>query len=275
MTPVSVDAHNPGPMTGDGNHTWWIDGRVPTLVDAGTGDPRHLAAVEERAEAGRLALVLVTHAHGDHMSGAPALAARWPDARFAKVPWPERDDRYAVACEQLADGTIVSAGDGTLQTVHTPGHSPDHACFWHAPTRTLFCGDLLIEGQTVVIPATRGGRLSDYLRSLERIVSLDPARAFPAHGPVIERPAELARAYLAHRARRERQVREALAGGAGTASAIAARIYEHLSDTLRLVAEESVLAHLVKLEEEGHAIRRPASSGEDPPLFMAVESAVE
>jgi len=261
-------------MTGSGNHTWWLGGRVPALVDAGTGDPRHLAALDERVrEEGRLASVLVTHAHGDHVSGAPAIAARWPDTTFTKIPWPERDARQAVGFEPLADGDTIDAGDGRLQVVHTPGHSPDHACFWHAESGSLFCGDLLIEGRTVVIPATKGGRLSDYLRSLERVVALAPALAFPAHGPVIERPVELARAYLAHRRRRERQVLGALADGAGTATAIAARIYDTLPDTLRRVAEESVLAHLLKLEEDGRAGR--AEGDTDTAVFVAVESSPE
>jgi glyoxylase-like metal-dependent hydrolase (beta-lactamase superfamily II) len=169
---------------------------------------------------------------------------------------------------------MVPAGDVELEVVHTPGHSPDHACLWHAESRTLFCGDLLIDGRTVVIPASRGGSLTDYLRSLQRIAALSPLRAFPAHGPVIEQPVELARTYLLHRARRERQVAEALAGGAGTPAEIAARIYENLPDELRAVAEESVLAHLVRLEDEGRA-RRIAADGDAPPAFEAVQSAAD
>jgi glyoxylase-like metal-dependent hydrolase (beta-lactamase superfamily II) len=220
-------------------------------------------------------LVLITHAHGDHMSGAAAIAARWPSVRFAKVPWPERDRRFDVACRALGDGDVVEAGDGALDVLHTPGHSPDHACYWEPRSRALFCGDLLIEGQTVVIPASRGGRLRDYLRSLERVVELAPACAYPAHGPVIERPAELAIRYLQHRARRERQVAAALASGAGTPAEIAARIYAGLSDELRGVAEESVLAHLVKLEDDGRARRVAGVPPDAAPAFEAVESATE
>ena len=50
--------------------------------------------------------------------------------------------------------------------LHTPGHAPDHICLWHAESRTLFGGDLLIEGSTVVVPGTRGGDLIAYLDSL-------------------------------------------------------------------------------------------------------------
>jgi ribonuclease/clavin/mitogillin len=275
VTPIALDAHNPGPMTGTGNHTWCIQGRVPTLVDAGTGDPRHLAAVEQAfATSDGPAAVIITHAHGDHMSGGPALAARFPRARFAKIPWPERDPRYPVAFDRLADGQRVEAGDGVLEVLHTPGHAPDHLCLWHAESRSLFCGDLMIDGRTVVIPASHGGSLGDYLRSLERIVALEPRRAYPAHGPVIESPVDLARTYLQHRARRERQVVGALADGAGSPAAIAARIYASLPDELRGMAEESVLAHLVKLEGEGRA-RRLDPEGGAAPVFQAVESPAE
>ena len=81
----------------------------------------------------------------------------------------------------------------------------------------MFGGDLLIAGGTVVIPASRGGRLSDYLRSLQRVLALDPARVLPAHGQDIERPADLIRSNLAHRLRRETQVLEALVARPGHA----------------------------------------------------------
>ena len=47
--------------------------------------------------------------------------------------------------------------------MHTPGHSPDHVVFWHAESGTVFTGDLLVQGSTVVIPASHGGSLTAYL----------------------------------------------------------------------------------------------------------------
>ena len=49
LKPIPIHAFNPGPYTGDGNWTWLIPGRVPTLIDAGTGEPRHLEALERGA----------------------------------------------------------------------------------------------------------------------------------------------------------------------------------------------------------------------------------
>jgi ribonuclease/clavin/mitogillin len=210
--------------------------------------------------------VLVTHAHSDHVSGAPAIHARWPAAQFKKYPWPSktgnrepgagnRTGDSEIAWTWLEDGSIVETDEGPLQVLHTPGHSPDHLTFWHAGSRTLFVGDMLVQGSTVVIPATHGGSLAAYLRSLERMLQLNPARALPAHGPVIDDPAALIHKYVEHRAQREGQVLDALAPGGSTVESITAEIYPSLVDALVPMARESVLAHLQKLESERRVSR--------------------
>ena len=80
----------------------------------------------------------------------------------------------------------MEAGDGALRVLHTPGHAPDHVCFLDEADGTLFCGDLLIQGGTVVVPGSYGGSLTDYLASLARVRELRPARVLPAHGPEID-----------------------------------------------------------------------------------------
>jgi len=251
---IPVHAFNPGPMTGDGNTTWLIPGHVPTLIDAGTGEPAHLDALERALGGARLAQVLVTHSHIDHASGAAAIAERMPHVRFLKMPWPEQDAAWRVHWRPLTDGEVIAAGDSALATIHTPGHSPDHLCFWHQDSRQLFCGDLAWKGSTVVIPPSHGGDVAAYLASLERVANLDPRVMLPAHGPVIDRPLELLREYIAHRAMREEQVLAALRSGLTSPDEMVARIYPTLAAALVPVARESVLAHLVKLEREGRAV---------------------
>ena len=253
--PVPIHAFNPGPITGDGNWTWLIAGRVTTLIDAGAGDSRHLDAVEQALAGGTLAQVLVTHAHVDHASGAPALAERFGSPSFRKMPWPARDATWPVAWLPLADGDLVHAGDTTLTVVHTPGHSPDHLCFWHEDTRTLFCGDLAAQGTTIWIPARLQGDLADYLASLERVLALEPARLLPAHGPPIDDPPRLLRGYIDHRREREEQVVAALRAGDSTADEIVSRVYQGLKASMVPLAAESITAHLIKLERDGRARR--------------------
>ena len=252
MKPVLLHAANPGPMTGGGNWTYLIGGTHPVLIDAGVGNASHLDAIAKAAPPGP-SHVVVTHAHSDHVTGAPAIHRRWPAALFSKHPWPERDPQVPWA--RLEDGSVVRTDEGELTVLHTPGHAPDHVTLWHAESRTLFVGDMLVQGSTVVIPASLGGSLADYLRSLERMFELNPARALPAHGPVIDDPLSLIRHYIEHRAQREQQILDALRAETSTVESITAKIYPAVMSALLAMARESVLAHLIKLESEGRASR--------------------
>ena len=251
---IPLHAANPGPLTGSGNWTYFFPGRHPVLVDAGTGQPAHLDAIGASRASGP-GQVLVSHAHGDHASGVGALGARWPETTFAKYPWPERDAKYAVPWQSLSDGDMIPAGDSELQVVHTPGHAPDHLAFWHQASHTLLSADLVVAGTTVVILASGGGSMVQYLHSLRRVLALAPVRLLPAHGPAIDDPEAIIRRYLEHRHQRERQVLSALEAGFHTVDAIVARIYLGLAEPLVPMARESVLAHLIKLADEGLATR--------------------
>jgi len=248
-----VPGANPGPYTGAGNNTYVISGEIPTLVDAATGEAAHLTALADALPSTRLAQVLVTHAHPDHADGCDPIAERWPDTVFRKMPWPERDRLQSVECVSIEDGDRIPAGDGTLLAVHTPGHAPDHLCFLDETTGTLFSADLVVRGSSVVIPASRGGSLAQYLASLRRVLALAPKRMLPAHGQAIDDPAMVLNQHLEHRQRREDQIVAGLRAGDRRPDTIVDRLYDGLDPGLKRLAQESVLAHLVKLEEEGRA----------------------
>jgi glyoxylase-like metal-dependent hydrolase (beta-lactamase superfamily II) len=235
-----LPAGNPSLWTGPtGTNTYLLPGRVRTLIDAGVGEPSHLAALEAALDGRPLDQVLLTHSHVDHASGVPAVLARWPAARVRP------------ASEPFEDGTQIAAGDGTLTVVRTPGHAPDHVCFVDVATREVYCGDLARTGGTIVIPASRGGDLREYLSSLRRIRELRPRRLLPGHGPAIEEPERVIDEYFAHRALRESQVIEALRRGLLTPAEMVDEVYGKLPGMLAAAAADSLLAHLKKLEAEG------------------------
>lgn len=254
FSPIRIDARNPGPMTGTGNGTYLLAraGGAALLVDAGVGHPDHIAQLREELERldSTLETVAVTHWHGDHASGAPAIARAFAPARFTKYPHIE-DAAVDVTWQPLGDGAELQAGDETLIAVHTPGHAPDHLCFWHERSRTLFAGDLVVQGGTVMIHWSRGGDLAEYLQSLEKVLRLNPERLLPAHGAPIDNPATLLRMYIDHRLLRERQVLAALHNGYDTVSAITESIYHGLAAALMPAAHETVRAHLEKLKTDG------------------------
>jgi glyoxylase-like metal-dependent hydrolase (beta-lactamase superfamily II) len=250
-----VLAPNPGVYTLEGTNTWVV-GRDPSIViDPGPDLPEHLAAVAR--EAGRVGAVLVTHDHPDHAPGAVSFAELVGASVYA----------YRLAgAETLRAGQRVRAGALDLTAIHTPGHTSDHVAFFESGTRALFTGDAVIgRGTTFIDPPD--GDLVRYLRSLERMRELDPRTIYPGHGPVILRAQERILEYLAHREERETQVLAALADGPRTITEMVEVIYADHPKDVHPLAARSVLAHILKLADEGRAER--TGKADDGPWIAA------
>jgi glyoxylase-like metal-dependent hydrolase (beta-lactamase superfamily II) len=259
VSPIVLDACNPGPMTGAGNHTYLLASTgAAVLIDAGVGQPEHLAALERALHetSSLLHSVLVTHGHPDHATGVPAITNAYPEATVAKYMGHGEEATAGIKWRPLGDGEEVGFGETTLMAVYTPGHSPDHLAFWHEPTRVLYTGDLVIAGGSVMIDVSHGGNLSEYLASLQRVLDLEPRQLFPAHGPRVDDPPALVQSYIEHRRKRERQMIAAIETGHRTVETIAESIYDGLEPRLMPAARENVRAHLEKLAAEGVAVDR-------------------
>ena len=273
MKVTLVPGFNPGPYTGSGNNTYLIhdrSGRVATLIDAATGKSGHLKTLRKVIGSAQLARVLVTHAHSDHVAGVPAIAAEWPNAEFAKMPWPARDAEYPIVWRSLAEGDEVPAADSALQVLHTPGHAPDHLCFYSEQEDILFSGDLLVRGSTVVIPGSLQGNLAQYLSSLSRIRDLKPARVLPAHGEEITDVVALIDYYIDHRSQRDDEILAVLGAGASTCAEVVDQVYRGLAKELKFAASDSVFAHLIKLEADGRVRRNSDNADHNDGLWERV-----
>lgn len=238
-TPRMILAPNASPMTLNGTNTYLVGRRTAAIIDPGSADPLHLAALAAAVESADRVVVVVTHDHPDHSAGAAELAGRTGDR--------------TVSGEQ-ADGTRIETDDGELVVVHTPGHTPDHVALHWPAGSAVFCGDLMMGGLDTAVVAPPEGNLRAYLASLERVRELAPEIIYPAHGPAITRPLEAIDRYIRHRHDRLDQIRRARSAGVRGGEALFAAVYgAKVPEPLREVARAALDAYVDYLDSNGDA----------------------
>jgi glyoxylase-like metal-dependent hydrolase (beta-lactamase superfamily II) len=142
-----------------------------------------------------------------------------------------------------------------LQAIHTPGHASNHVCFLLETAGLLFTGDHLMSGSTVII-IPPDGSMRAYLDSLRQLRELPLTALAPGHGVVMaDALAEIDRV-IGHRLAREARLALALERrGAATLDDVLAEVYQDVPAFMHTYARYSLLAHALKLEEEGRARR--------------------
>lgn len=239
-------APNPGIMTGPGTNTYLVGIDEIAVIDPGPADDEHLDAIAG-CGGDRIRWILLTHTHEDHSPGAAGLKERTGADVLA---FEERDD--LVVDTVIADGHQVEATEFRLTAVHTPGHASNHLCYKLEEEHTLFSGDHVMSGSTVVIRPPDGD-MATYLASLERVKGLRLRKIAPGHGHLIEDPQAVLDHYLAHRAEREAAILDALRGeGTASIDRLVEVVYTDVDAERHPIARHTVHAHLRKLADEGH-----------------------
>ncbi len=123
--------------------------------------------------------VLETHGHWDHIQAVPQVR----EAGYS-VHVTQQDAHMLESYDEiLEDDSIVSVGRLTLETIHTPGHTPGSMCFKVKDRPILFSGDTLFPGGP---GATQyeGGDFTAIINSIDRrLFTLSPETiVLPGHG---------------------------------------------------------------------------------------------
>lgn len=261
---VRVTAPNAGPYTFKGTNSLLIGERSVAVLDPGPDDKSHLAALFDAIAGRKVEAIVLTHTHLDHSALVPKLKAAtgapvWSGgkhrlsrrARLFEFNAVGRDSDWRLVPDRvLADRETFVAGGIPLEVVTTPGHCANHLAFGILGTPWLLTGDHIM-GWNSSLVSVPDGSMAEYLASLEKVIGLSYGRYVPAHGGVIEQGPDYARALLAHRQERNRQVIEAVDHGARKVRDLLQPIYPDLAPALHGAALMTLSAHAEYLADRG------------------------
>ncbi len=143
--------------------------------------------------------IVATHAHIDHVggieelhraTGAPVLMHREDLPLYenlaAQAEWLGVETPGKIEVEQfLKEGDRLQFGGLSLQTLHTPGHSPGSiSLYLDGSEARLLSGDTLFQG-SIGRTDLWGGNLRQILASIHGVLMKfpDATPVFPGHGP--------------------------------------------------------------------------------------------
>jgi glyoxylase-like metal-dependent hydrolase (beta-lactamase superfamily II) len=167
---------------------WDDEAEGCVVIDPGYEPERVRAACEGR----RIAAILLTHGHFDHIGGVKALAQDGAEIVIHKGDAPMLQDPalnaswlvgdhvvapQATTC--VAEGQEITFAGVTFRVLHTPGHTPGCVCYQTGDW--LFTGDTLFHmgyGRTD-LPGGSMRQIADSLRRLQPLAQ--QYEIFPGH----------------------------------------------------------------------------------------------
>lgn len=177
---------------------WCTETLRGAFVDPGGDIDRLLAGAKQQGV--HIEKLLLTHGHIDHAGATGELAEKLN----VPIEGPQKEESFWI--DQLAmqgrmfgfpaarnftpnrwlnDGDTVSVGHEPLAVLYTPGHTPGHVVFFHAPSKLALVGDVLFAGSIGRTDFPRGDHRTLITSIRSKLWPLgDDVRFVPGHGPM-------------------------------------------------------------------------------------------
>jgi hydroxyacylglutathione hydrolase len=139
-------------------------------------------------------LILITHAHCDHICGLNSHNHKYACSKECAIAIEKTDER-AMLCshlgfapprrmpaETLEGGQVLDGGDFTIEVIETPGHAEGSLCFYVPQLKALFSGDTVFGENflpSLSLPTSNPAALAD---TYEKLSNYDVEKICPGHG---------------------------------------------------------------------------------------------
>jgi glyoxylase-like metal-dependent hydrolase (beta-lactamase superfamily II) len=186
------------------SNVYVVTGRVPTIVDTGTGFHSHeiLKTIQRFIEPTHIQQILLTHEHYDHVGGVQdILQATQGTAKIYahKDVIPKLKEGKSTFAEMLggrmpkikvdnplSGGETLTFGDESFEVLATPGHSIGSLSFYGKKSKALFSGDTIFADGDFGRYDFPGGDFNSLLQSIKLLATLEVKDLYPGHGPIVE-----------------------------------------------------------------------------------------
>lgn len=232
----------------------------PVLIDtpALPQDALDLKAQLRKLTKRRIARLIYTHEHFDHVIGTAHLTRKGIIAHYATVNeieylktnlgaeinhfFPDLYRQYQGVFDkvELVSPQItftkemrLYTGNLTLELEHIGGHSPASIMVYVKEDRVLFCGDIVDVGMPFVTPYSR---FDEWITALKRIEGMNVVKIVPGHNEVYGK--EVVKATRAYFETMRERVREFVKAGASKKQVV---IDVSLNDVLPVTFSEALL----------------------------------
>lgn len=255
---IRILGQNPGIMTLQGTNSYILGtGKRRLLFDTSEPDKKDYVDLLEsvmKKEEVVLSDIVISHFHADHKGALKDIRERRLIDESCRV-WKFKrsdvqEDLGKEGLLKLEDEQEFDLDGEVYKICYTPGHTTDHVIMFNAEKRIVLSADCILGEGTAVFED-----LFDYMKSLEKILSLKPLQIYPGHGNVIEDAVPKIEYYIAHRQERERQILAALSTSDKlTLMGIVEIVYKETPKELWKAASFNVHHHLTKLKKENKVI---------------------
>jgi len=178
------------------SNSYLIQGDYLTLIDPGNDYTAFLDLFALGFKPTDIKKIVLTHGHVDHVMGTFELFRRYGNIFkgkelevFLHEAGPQEFKELArqkdCCLTEIKGGETLDLSGFDLEVIHTPGHTLDGICLYHAPSHTMFTGDTVLPHAMAEMDQAAQGRLDHYLYSIRTLLKKDIENVMPGHGGIV------------------------------------------------------------------------------------------